>query len=50
LTPQRSATVIHGSGENCDAFADVVIVGNYDVLTVILALGNNWLPKGMKSS
>ena len=30
-TPQRSATVIHGSGENLDAFADVVIV-NYDVL------------------
>jgi hypothetical protein len=30
-TPSRSATVIHGSGENLDAFADVVIV-NYDVL------------------
>ncbi len=30
-TPQRSATVIHGSGEDLDAFADVVIV-NYDVL------------------
>lgn len=30
-TPKRSATVIHGSGENLDAFADVVIV-NYDVL------------------
>jgi hypothetical protein len=30
-TPHRSATVIHGSGENLDAFADVVIV-NYDVL------------------
>jgi len=30
-TPNRSATVIHGSGENLDAFADVVIV-NYDVL------------------
>jgi hypothetical protein len=30
-TPNRSSTVIHGSGENLDAFADVVIV-NYDVL------------------
>ena len=30
-TPSRSATVIHGSGESLDAFADVVIV-NYDVL------------------
>ncbi|WP_349898421.1 DEAD/DEAH box helicase [Parafrigoribacterium soli] len=30
-TPSHSATVIHGSGENLDAFADVVIV-NYDVL------------------
>jgi hypothetical protein len=30
-TPSHTATVIHGSGENLDAFADVVIV-NYDVL------------------
>ncbi|MDQ1597344.1 MAG: hypothetical protein QOI70_768 [Microbacteriaceae bacterium] len=30
-TPNKTATVIHGSGENLDAFADVVIV-NYDVL------------------
>lgn len=30
-TPHHSATVIQGSGENLDAFADVVIV-NYDVL------------------
>ena len=30
-TPNRTATVIHGSGEGLDAFADVVIV-NYDVL------------------
>ncbi|MBD8703249.1 DEAD/DEAH box helicase [Frigoribacterium sp. CFBP9039] len=30
-TPTRSATVIHGDGENLDAFADVVIV-NYEVL------------------
>ncbi|CAN5169387.1 hypothetical protein BH09ACT1_BH09ACT1_26310 [soil metagenome] len=30
-TPNRTATVIHGSGEDLDAFADVVIV-NYDVL------------------
>jgi SNF2 family DNA or RNA helicase len=30
-TPHKSATVIHGSGENLDAFADIVIV-NYDVL------------------
>ena len=30
-TPNRRATVIHGDGNNLDAFADVVIV-NYDVL------------------
>ena len=30
-TPHKTATVIHGSGESLDAFADVVIV-NYDVL------------------
>ena len=30
-TPNHTATVIQGSGENLDAFADVVIV-NYDVL------------------
>jgi SNF2 family DNA or RNA helicase len=30
-TPSRTSTVIHGSGESLDAFADVVIV-NYDVL------------------
>jgi hypothetical protein len=30
-TPGRRATVIHGDGDNLDAFADVVIV-NYDVL------------------
>ncbi|TQL48434.1 helicase-like protein [Homoserinimonas aerilata] len=30
-TPNKSATVIHGSGEDLDAYADVVIV-NYDVL------------------
>ncbi len=30
-TPQRTATVIHGDGEDLDAFADVVIV-NYEVL------------------
>ena len=30
-TPQRRATVIHGDGENIDAFADVFIV-NYEVL------------------
>jgi len=30
-TPQRSATVVHGDGEDLDAFADVVIV-NYEVL------------------
>ena len=30
-TPNKVATVIHGSGEKLDAFADVVIV-NYDVL------------------
>ncbi|WP_165069310.1 DEAD/DEAH box helicase [Marisediminicola senii] len=30
-TPNKTATVIHGSGQDLDAFADVVIV-NYDVL------------------
>ncbi|MHA6694707.1 DEAD/DEAH box helicase [Homoserinimonas sp. A520] len=30
-TPNKTATVIHGSGEDLDAYADVVIV-NYDVL------------------
>jgi SNF2 family DNA or RNA helicase len=30
-TPTKTATVIHGSGEDLDAYADVVIV-NYDVL------------------
>jgi hypothetical protein len=30
-TPQRSATVVHGDGDDIDAFADVVIV-NYEVL------------------
>ncbi|KQP69002.1 helicase [Microbacterium sp. Leaf288] len=30
-TPQRRATVIHGDGENIDAFADVFIV-NYEIL------------------
>ncbi|MEX1079419.1 MAG: DEAD/DEAH box helicase [Homoserinimonas sp.] len=30
-TPNKSASVIHGSGEDLDAYADVVIV-NYDVL------------------
>ncbi len=29
--PQRSATVVHGDGEDLDAFADVVIV-NYEIL------------------
>jgi superfamily II DNA or RNA helicase len=30
-TPQHRATVIHGDGENVDAFSDIVIV-NYDIL------------------
>ncbi len=30
-TPRRRATVIHGDGDNIDAFADVVIV-NYEIL------------------
>src|SRR4051794_3175296 len=30
-TPKRPATVIHGNGDNVDAFADIVIV-NYEVL------------------
>ncbi|MEO6532456.1 MAG: DEAD/DEAH box helicase [Pseudolysinimonas sp.] len=30
-TPQRASTVVHGDGDNIDAFADVVIV-NYEVL------------------
>jgi hypothetical protein len=29
--PQRTSTVVHGDGENLDAFADVVIV-NYEIL------------------
>jgi SNF2 family DNA or RNA helicase len=30
-TPHRRATVVHGDGENLDAFADIVVV-NYEVL------------------
>ena len=30
-TPQRRATVVHGDGDEVDAFADVVVV-NYDIL------------------
>ena len=30
-TPNRSATVIHGNGDNMDGFADIVVV-NYEVL------------------
>jgi len=30
-TPKRQATIVHGDGENIDAFADIVIV-NYEVL------------------
>ncbi|MBI5160391.1 MAG: DEAD/DEAH box helicase [Micrococcales bacterium] len=30
-TPQRSVTVVHGDGEDLDAFADIVVV-NYEVL------------------
>ena len=30
-TPKRQATVVHGDGDNVDAFADIVIV-NYEVL------------------
>lgn len=30
-TPQRTATVVHGDGDDIDAFADIVIV-NYEVL------------------
>jgi hypothetical protein len=30
-TPKRKATVVHGDGDNIDAFADIVIV-NYEVL------------------
>ena len=45
-TPQRRATVIHGDGEDIDAFADVFIV-NYEVLARHLAwLGSLGL-KGM---
>jgi hypothetical protein len=45
-TPQRRATVIHGDGENIDAFADVFIV-NYEILDRHLAwLGSLGL-KGM---
>nr|MDP9466428.1 SNF2-related protein [Actinomycetota bacterium] len=30
-TPERSVTVVHGDGENIDAFSDIVVV-NYEVL------------------
>ena len=30
-TPQRASTVVHGDGDDIDAFADIVIV-NYEVL------------------
>lgn len=39
-TPHRRATVIHGDGDDLDAFADVVVV-NYDVLDRHMA----WLSK-----
>ncbi|WP_166870636.1 DEAD/DEAH box helicase [Salinibacterium sp. ZJ450] len=39
-TPKRAATVVHGDGDDIDAFADVVIV-NYEVLDRHV----NWLAK-----
>ena len=45
-TPHRRATVIHGDGEDLDAFADVVIV-NYDVLDRHLAWLSTLGFKGM---
>ncbi|WP_167043718.1 DEAD/DEAH box helicase [Salinibacterium sp. ZJ454] len=39
-TPKRGATVVHGDGDDIDAFADVVIV-NYEVLDRHV----NWLAK-----
>jgi hypothetical protein len=45
-TPQRRATVIHGDGENIDAFADVFIV-NYEILDRHLAWLSSLGLKGM---
>lgn len=45
-TPQRRATVIHGDGEDIDAFADVFIV-NYEVLDRHLAWLSSIGLKGM---
>jgi SNF2 family DNA or RNA helicase len=39
-TPKRTATVVHGDGEDLDAFADIVVV-NYEVLDRHVA----WLSK-----
>ncbi|MGA7147801.1 MAG: DEAD/DEAH box helicase, partial [Microbacterium sp.] len=45
-TPQRRATVIHGDGENIDAFADVFIV-NYEILDRHLSWLSDLGLKGM---
>ncbi|WP_439594011.1 DEAD/DEAH box helicase [Microbacterium sp.] len=45
-TPQRRATVIHGDGENVDAFADVFIV-NYEILDRHLSWLSSLGLKGM---
>ena len=45
-TPQRRATVIHGDGENVDAFADMFIV-NYEILDRHLSLARLARLKGM---
>jgi SNF2 family DNA or RNA helicase len=45
-TPQRRATVIHGDGENIDAFADVFIV-NYEILDRHLSWLSSLGLKGM---
>ncbi|MET0735415.1 MAG: SNF2-related protein, partial [Microbacterium sp.] len=45
-TPQRRATVIHGDGEDIDAFADVFIV-NYEILDRHLAWLSSIGLKGM---
>lgn len=45
-TPQRRVTVIHGDGDNIDAFADVFVV-NYDILDRHLSWISRFGFKGM---
>ena len=45
-TPQRRVTVIHGDGDDIDAFADVFVV-NYDILDRHLSWISRFGFKGM---